>query len=101
MDRHQPGEDPVDEMMQHVCIANTVHGSIHGQAEERDVSHVSGGACVELRDHSPGRERFHEDEIGHDGNDVVVRGERCQPVDGEVVDPDDEDGDVDGEDPEH
>ena len=101
MDGHQPGKYPVDEMMQHVCIANAIHGRIHGQAEEGDVGHVSGGAGVQLRDHFPGCERFHEDEIGHDGDDVVVRGEGGQPVNGEVVDPDDEDGDVDGEDPEH
>ena len=31
----------------------------------------------------------------------MVGGEGGEPVDGEVVDPDDEDGDVDGEDPEH
>ena len=89
MNRHQPGEDAVDEMMQHVCIANTIHGGIHGHAEERDVGHVSGGAGVQLRDHFPGCEGFHEDEVGHDGNDVVVRRKRGQPVDGEVVDPDD------------
>ena len=73
MDRHQPGEDAIDKMMQHVCIANAVHGGIHGQAEEGDVGHVSGRVGVQLGDHFPRCERFHEEEIGHDGNDVVVR----------------------------
>ena len=31
----------------------------------------------------------------------MVGGERGEPVDGEVVGPDEEDGDVDGEDPDH
>lgn len=31
----------------------------------------------------------------------MVRGEGGEPVDGEVVDPDDEGGKVDGQDPEH
>ena len=31
----------------------------------------------------------------------MVGGERCEPVDGEIVGPDEEDGDVDGEDPYH
>lgn len=31
----------------------------------------------------------------------MVGREGCQPVHGQVVDPDDEDGEVDGQDPEH
>ena len=53
------------------------------------------------RDHFPASERFDEDEVGGDREEVVVRGEGGEPVDSEVVDPDNEDGKVDGEDPEH
>ena len=44
---------------------------------------------------------FDDENVRHDGQDVVVRGKGRQPVHGEVVDPNDEDGEVDGENPEH
>lgn len=48
-----------------------------------------------------GRHSFDNENVWHDGEDVVVRGKWCEPVDGEIVNPDDEDGKVDGEDPQH
>lgn len=47
------------------------------------------------------RHGLNNEDVGHDGEDVVMRGKRCQPVDGEIVNPDDKDGKVDGKDPEH
>lgn len=48
-----------------------------------------------------GRHCFDNEDVWHDGEDVVVRGKGCEPMDGEVVHPDHENGKVDGEDPEH
>ena len=48
-----------------------------------------------------GAHGFDDENVGHDGEDVMMRGERSEPVDGEVVDPDDEDREIDREDPEH
>lgn len=48
-----------------------------------------------------GAHRFDNKDIWHDRQDVVVRREGGEPVNGKIVDPHDEDGDVDGEDPEH
>lgn len=44
---------------------------------------------------------FDDEDVGHDGENVVVGGKGSQPVDGKVVDPDDEDREVDRENPEH
>jgi len=44
---------------------------------------------------------FDDEDVGHDGENVVVGGKGSQPVDGKVVDPDDEDREIDREDPEH
>jgi hypothetical protein len=48
-----------------------------------------------------GRHCFDDENVRHDGEDVVVGGKGCEPVDCEVVHPDDEDGEVDRENPEH
>lgn len=40
-----------------------------------------------------------DEDVGHDGENVVVGGKGGQPVDGKVVDPDDEDREVDRENP--
>lgn len=53
------------------------------------------------RDHVPSAHCFDNKDIWHDRQNVVMRRERGEPVNGKVVDPHDEDGDVDGEDPEH
>lgn len=100
MHRHQPGTQCVDEMMEHVRVGHAVDGRVDGDAEEHDVSDVA-RAAGEAGDHLARGEGLDEDEVGHDGEDVVVGGERGEPVDGEVAGPDEEDGDVDGQDPEH
>jgi hypothetical protein len=51
--------------------------------------------------HAPGAERFYEENVGHYGEDVVVGGEGCEPVHSEISYPDNEDGEVYGEDPQH
>lgn len=44
---------------------------------------------------------FDDENVRHDGEDIVVRREGCEPVDGKIVYPDNEDWQVDGQDPEH
>jgi hypothetical protein len=56
---------------------------------------------LQARNDVAGRHGLNDQDVGHDGEDIVMRGERCKPVDGEIMDPDDEYGKVDGEDPEH
>ena len=87
-------------MMQHIGITNPVHSRINRYSEQTQISHPSRPRS-ESRDHFSAGQGFDEDEVGHDGEDVVVGGKGSEPVDGEVADPDEEDGDVDGENPEH
>ena len=100
MDRHQPRTHSIDEMMQRIRIANPINRRVNSQSEEECVGEIprAGG---DARDHFPGRQGLDEEEVGHYGQDIMVGGEGGEPVDGEVVGPDEEDGDVDGEDPEH
>jgi hypothetical protein len=56
---------------------------------------------LQARDDVASRHGFDNEDVGHDGEDVVMRGKGCEPVDGKIVNPDDEDRKVDGEDPEH
>ena len=86
--------------MQRVRIRNAVNGCVNSDNEEESVGDVPrprGNA----RDHFPAGEGLDEDEVGHYGQDIMVGGERGEPVDGEVVDPNEEDRDVDREDPDH
>lgn len=38
-----------------------------------------------------GAHGFDNQDVGHDGENVVMRGEGSEPVDSEIVDPDNED----------
>lgn len=100
MHSHEPRTDHVHKMVEHVRVRHPINGRIHGDAKEHDVGDVA-GASREAGYHFPAGEGFDENEVGHDGEDVVVGGERGEPVDGQVAGPDKEDGDVDGQDPEH
>lgn len=55
--------------------------------------------CIDSRNHSARAERFHKQNEGHDGEDVVVRRERGEPMYGEIADPDYQYWQVDGKDP--
>jgi hypothetical protein len=46
--------------------------------------------------HLAAGEGLDEEDEWHDGENVVVRGERSEPVHGEIMDPDDEDREIDG-----
>lgn len=100
MDGDEPGGGEVDEVVEHVGVGDAVDGGVDGDEEVEDAGEVAETGCY-ARDHLAAGQGFDEQDEGHDGEDVVVGGEGGEPVDGEVVDPDDENGEVDGEDPEH
>lgn len=85
--------------MKRVRPRDAIDGSPDSHAEQQDVgddaqSRSETGyhcACTNCLDEQDERE---------DAHDVVVAAEGCEVWDAEVVDPDDEDGEVDGEDPE-
>lgn len=86
--------------MQRISISDSINRRINREHEKHRVGDVA-SAGGDAGDHLAAGQGLDEDEVGHDGEDVVVGGEGGQPVDGEVVGPDEEDGDVDGEDPDH
>lgn len=51
------------------------------------------------RNHPTGAESLHQKNVRHYREDVVVRGEWREPVQGKVADPNDQDHEVDGKDP--
>lgn len=95
MHSDQPPTHAIRDLMQRICIRNTIYGCIHRQSKKQNISYIF-RARGYARDHFAAGEGLDEDEIGHYGEDVVVGGERGEPVDGEVVGPDEEDHDVDG-----
>lgn len=56
---------------------------------------------MDSRNHPARAERLHEKDEWHYRQDVMMGGEGCEPVHGEIADPDDEDWKVDWENPEH
>ena len=100
MQDDKPPAEQVDNMMKIVRIRDTVKGSARSQTQKKDFGDKAGSGA-DLRDHAAGAQRLDEQDVRHDGGDVVVGGERCEPVHGEVADPDHEDREVDGQDPEH
>lgn len=100
MHRNKPRTDKIPQLVQGVSVRDAVDGGVDGEEEEEDVGDVA-SAGGEAGDHFAAGEGLDEDEVGHYGEDVVVRGEGGEPVHGEVVRPDEEDHDVDGEDPDH
>ena len=100
MNQGEPGTQAVDELVQDVGVRDAVDGCVDGQSEEEHVCDEA-QAARQAGDHVACAHRLDDEDVGHDGEDVVVRGKGGEPVDGEVVDPDDEDREVDGEDPKH
>ena len=74
-------------MMQYICIGDAVYRRVRTDSE-KDRVRDNRKARLNTRDHAAGAQRFDKQDEGQDGQDVVVRGERRQPVNGEVADPD-------------
>ena len=82
MHNHQPGTESVAQSMQTVSIRDAVDGGVEGDSEEQDVcDHAHSHASGDARNHVACAEGFDEENIRHYGGDVVVGGERSEPVD--------------------
>lgn len=97
---HQPGTENIREMVQDVRIRYTIHGSIYSYRYQKQIGDMA-ESRPDAGDHTPSALGFDQEDERHDGEDVVMRGERRQPMDSKVPHPDDQYGKVDREDPDH
>lgn len=100
MDCNKPCCHEVDEVMQHVCICHSVNCGINGDAEKEYAREVPETRC-DARYHFPTSQGLDQEDERHDGKYIMVGRKRCKPVNGQVVNPDYEDREVDRENPEH
>lgn len=66
-------------MVQQVGVGDAVDGGVHGNSEEEHGGYVA-EAGGDAGDHGAGGHGLDKEKEGHDGEDVVVRGERHEPV---------------------
>lgn len=100
MDSDEPCRREVDKVVQHVRIGYTIYCSIDGDAEEEDARKVA-EAGRDSWNHFAAGESLHKKDEGHDGEDIMMGRERCEPVHSQVVHPDNKNWEVDGKYPEH
>ena len=86
--------------MEHVCIGHSIDCGVDGNAEKEDTGEVTETRCDSWHHLTTGQS-FDQKDKRHDRKDVVVRGEGCKPVNGQVVHPNHEDRKVYWEDPKH
>lgn len=100
MDNHKPQCNEIDQLVKHIGISDPIHGSEDSQAEECDICHVA-----DLRrnsgNHGAARQSLHQQNQRHYRQNIVMAGERGEPVDGQIVYPDNQNRHVDGQDREH
>lgn len=87
-------------MVKDVCICDAVYGSVDSEEEKRGVGDVAQAASNSWY-HLSTREGLHEKNERHDRQDIMVGGEWREPVDGEIMNPDDENREIYREDPKH
>ena len=66
MHRNQPSTNPVDNVMQCVCVRHAIDCSVDGEYEEEEVSDISSPRC-DAGDHLAAGEGFDEYQVGHYG----------------------------------
>ena len=81
--------------MQNIGVCNAVNSSICADGEEQDVCKER-DTELRSRNHAAGAQGFNEQDKRHDGEDVVMRGERRHPVDCQVAYPNHQYWEVDG-----
>lgn len=86
--------------MEAVGVCDTVYGCVERGEEGQDVRDEACSAG-DARGHVACAHHFHHKHQWQDCQEIVVCAEGCQPVYGDVVDPDDEHWHVYWEDPEH
>jgi len=87
-------------MMEEVGIGYAVHGSVDGNGEEENVSEISNSRGYSWN-HSACTECLDKQDKWHNGENIMVGGEGCQPMDCKISNPDHEDGEVYWQNPEH
>lgn len=100
MDDNKPRCHDVHQIMENVGVRHPIYSCTDGSAKEQYAGDVPQATC-DLRHHLAGRQILHQQDEGHDGEDIVVRGERCEPVDSKISYPHGENREVDGKHPEH
>lgn len=100
MDCDKPSRNKIDEVMEHVCIGDSIHCSIYGDEEKEHASEMA-ETRSDPRYHFPTGERLNQKNKRHDGKDVVMRRKWRKPVYSQVVYPDHEYWKVDRKNPEH
>jgi hypothetical protein len=78
---HKPRTQYIRKMMQHIRIRDTVNRSVCSDGEEQNVREER-DAVLYPWDHAAGTKRLDEQDERHDGEDVVVGGKGCEPMDG-------------------
>ena len=72
MDHDQPCAKAVDQLMQDVGISDAVHGRVDCKGEEEDVGYQP-QPTGDTRDHVARTHGLDDEDIRHDGEDVVMR----------------------------
>lgn len=100
MDGKEPGGEDVEEVVEAVGVRDAVDRCVQREEESEDIRDES---CSpgDSGSHDAGAHDLDDEDHGEDCEEVVVRAEWRQPVDGDVVYPHDEHGHVYGQDPEH
>jgi len=83
---YEPCCGKIDEVVEHVGVCYSIYGSIDGDEEEKDTRKMT-EAGGHSGNHFAACQGFNKEDEWHNGNHVVVRRERSQPVDGKVVYP--------------
>jgi len=84
--------------VEHVCIGHSVDRRVDGDAKKEDTSEVAETRCHSWY-HLAACQSLDQKNKGHDREDVVVGGEGCKPVNGQVMHPNHEDRKVYWENP--
>jgi len=71
MHNHQPSTDSIDQVMQHIRITNAIHCRIQAKRKQHDIVNETPWR-LQARDDVTGRHGLDDENVGHDGEDVVV-----------------------------
>ena len=86
--------------MEHVGVCDSINGSVDGDAKEEDTGEVAKPRC-HSRYHFATGQGLDEKDKWHDRENIVVRRKWSEPVNSQIVYPDDENGEIDRENPQH
>ena len=90
MDRYKPSCCKVDEVVEHICVRDTVQGCIDCNTKEAYTGNMPESAC-DTWYHLATCQCLNEENEWHDGKNIVVGRKRCEPLNRKIMYPDDED----------